>query len=85
MKLEESYFTKGSQDQLYLQNIQSLARDVLLAKLVKGTHGKVKIFNIRKNIVHEFTVFWDLRTKMLSEDLRFLFSFFNFLFPPLFR
>jgi len=66
VKLEESYFTKGSQDQLYLQNIQSLARDVLLAKLVEGTHGKVKIFNIRKIIVHDFNVFWDLRTKTLS-------------------
>ena len=66
MKLEESYFTKGSQDQLYLQSIQSLARDVLLAKLVEGTHGKVKISNIRKIIVHDFTVFWDIRTKALS-------------------
>ena len=38
-KLRKFYFTKGAQDQFWQQNIQSVARDVLQTKSVKGTSG----------------------------------------------
>ena len=41
--LREFYFTKGSWDQFGQPNISSVASDVMLAKLVEGTRGKVKI------------------------------------------
>ena len=47
-KLREFYFTKGSQDQFCLQNIQSTARDVFYTTLVLGTLGKVKFVISRK-------------------------------------
>ena len=39
-----------------LPDIKSVARDVLQAKLVKGTRGEVKIF-ISREVVHNFIVF----------------------------
>ena len=41
--LREFYFTKGSWDQFGQPNISSVASDVMLAKLVEGARGKVKI------------------------------------------
>ena len=51
-KLREFDFSKDSQDQFCLRNIQSAARDVLLAKLVEGTPLKSFQFRNLFNACH---------------------------------
>ena len=48
-KLREFYFTKGSQDQFCLPNIQSARRDIFYAKLVERTRGLVNFLISRKS------------------------------------
>ena len=57
--MEVNFFTKGS------QNIQSVAREVLYAKLVEGTCGYVNFFISRKS---NYTQFFHLqRCKQMFE------------------
>ncbi len=44
----------GSEDQIFLPNIQSPERDVLQAKLVEGTSGEVKIWIFRHFLQENF-------------------------------
>ena len=46
--------SSGSLDQFGLQNITSVARDILQAKFVKGTRGEVEFLIFRKRCCAQF-------------------------------
>ena len=77
-KLREFYFTKGSQDQFCLQNIQSAARDVLWTKLVEGTRGKVKFLFSRESSCTQFYRFWDENEREKKNKKHLIFFLLNY-------
>ena len=60
-KLKNFYFTEGSRDQFGMQSNTSVARDILQAKLVKGTRCKVKFSISRKSCCTQFYRLWNTK------------------------